>query len=766
MKNFLVLILVSFSILNVNAQTALDSADLFFNTKQYARAVEMYNKAASQNPTKSSLINLGKSYTELRMFDKALYAYSMALDIDSFNVAEKKLFLNMLKSNGKYKEARAYILANSNFNQFDLRTIDSIEQWTKSAFRYELKNLPINSNKNDFSLEPLGTDKFIFSSDRNSGEKTNATFEFNNEAYLDLYTVDKADLYKEGAKMTKFKKNSNYHDATTYYDAKNNKLYFTRNFYDEKKQKRTKEEGVSLSRLKIVILDLDSNSKIKNEVDFIHNNPAYNVSHPYIDATGRRLYFVSDMPGGFGGTDIYYSDIDLVGNWGKPVNAGRNINTSSNEMFPFVTSNNDLYFSSEGHTGFGGLDIFQSKIIKKSENAFPVNLGNVINSPYDDFALYAFNDNLDSGFICSNRPNGRGLDDIYQFNKIKVVEEKKPIECKNFTVLAKDIENGQIIANCKVTLNNITTGEKVEGMTDSYGKATFCVSNSNTYSLLAENGDYLTNSFDDLLPAVGSYTALLNKKVLNKAIEIKNIYYEFNKAYIHPDAVPNLNKLATLLNKNPEIKVELSSHTDSRGDDNYNMNLSQQRAESVVKYLINQGIDPMRMIAKGYGESQLVNNCTNGVPCPETMHVNNRRTEFKIVDINNNVTTSKADKSLASAISKTPITITAPVVTSTPAAATSSINVAEKYTVTSTSNILNSTFFTIQVGAFSRPSSSLDEQNSDLKINYLPNNDKYVATIGSFMSQSEAMAYHETIRYRFPNSFIVKFVNGSRVLLK
>lgn len=759
MKFLFIIILTLFFILNLNAQTALDSAELFFNTKQYAKAVDMYNKTVSIQPTKQSFVNLAKSYTGLRMFDKALYAYSLALDYDTFTGMEKKLFLNILKNNGKYKEARAYIIANSYFNQFELRIIDSIEKWNKKFTEFELKNLSINSEKNDFSLQPLGNDKFIFTSDRITNENQKVSFEFNDEAYLDLYTLKKSDFNIDKSKVERFKKNSNYHDATSFYDSKNNKLYFTRNFYDEKKNKQS---NVAISKLKIVILELDSNYKIKNEVDFIHNDPTFNISHPCLDKTGKRLFFVSDMPGGYGGTDIYYSDLDYSGNWSKPINIGQNINTLQNEMFPFIV-NNEIYFSSEGHIGFGGLDIFKSYMVKKGENSVPINMGNIINSPFDDFSFYTFNDKIDSGFIASNRPGGKGLDDIYMFKKIKELNEIKTKECKEFIVSAKDVDSKEVIANCKIIMNNLTTGEKFEGMTDSYGKVNFCIINSNSYNIVAENGDFLSNSFDDVLPATGTYNVLLNKKILNKAIEIKNIYYEFNKSYIHPDAIPNLNKLSTLLNNNPDIKVELSSHTDSRGDDNYNMDLSQKRAESVVKYLIYQGIDPARMIAKGYGESSLVNNCTNGVPCPEIMHIRNRRTEFKIVDIENRVIKSKDDNNLANNISKKTI-IVEPVIPTQTLEEKMSENLAEKYL--NKSNIINTTFFSIQVGAFNKPGCAYDNLLEGVTINYILNNDKYLAIIGNFNSQYEAVEYHNAIKPHFPGSFIVKFVNGVREILK
>jgi len=336
------------------------------------------------------------------------------------------------------------------------------------------------------------------------------------------------------------------------------------------------------------------------------------------------------MPGGFGGTDIWMCKSE-GGSWGKPVNLGPEVNTRENESFPTILDNGTLYFSSEGHAGYGALDIFKTEKVNNSWTT-PVNLKQPINSSYDDFAI-AFAPGSKIGFFSSNRSGGVGSDDIYAFRNIE------PALPAFISGLVKDKITMQPVAGATVFVYNSVTGKVKALKTGSDGMYKTIVDKPADYVVKAMMPNFISDCSPFPLAEVkpgatvnAPRDLLLDKLVVNKTFNIENIYYDFDKYNVRADAKPELDKLVQIMKENA-INVELGSHTDSRGSVAYNDKLSQRRAESVVKYIVNAGINASRIEAHAYGEHQLINRCINGVKCTFAEHQANRRTEFKVTSI-------------------------------------------------------------------------------------------------------------------------------------
>jgi peptidoglycan-associated lipoprotein len=369
------------------------------------------------------------------------------------------------------------------------------------------------------------------------------------------------------------------------------------------------------------------NNSWKDSKLFDYSNKEFSVGHPAITEDGLTMYFVSDMNGGQGGKDIWIIKKEN-GVWGVPVNAGPTINTIEDEMFPSVSADTTLYFSSNGLKGFGGLDIFSVKLIKGRISGTPENLNLPINSSADDFSIFYTSSN--TGTFCSNRPGGKGDDDIYSFKLAplklvaigNIVESMKLKPMAGVTVTMKGSDGSELIAttdkngeyqfdNLKPNVTYTVTVSKKGYFGDKKTLATGNVKFSKEYS--KKTGYDL--DFGML-------------KLTKEEVEIPNIYYEFNKAEINPYSKKSLDQLAVMLKETPHVRLILGAHTDEKGSDEYNMKLSERRAKAVVDYLVSAGIESKRLEARGYGESQpLVKNAGT-----DEDHAKNRRTTFKVTD--------------------------------------------------------------------------------------------------------------------------------------
>ncbi|MFZ5970115.1 MAG: OmpA family protein [Bacteroidota bacterium] len=375
------------------------------------------------------------------------------------------------------------------------------------------------------------------------------------------------------------------------------------------------------------------------------NQPDSWESTPAFSPDGRTLYFSSNRKGGFGGLDIYSAQMDSRGRFGRVRNLGADINTAGDELFPYMAENGKLYFASDGHPGYGMLDLF---VVNRTNGKTVVeNLGQPINSTSDDFGIFLFRP--DRGFFTSNREGGKGDDDIYTF-----VNEDPNLRVVNYylqgiTYTTKPDSTLQVLPETRVSLLDQEGNVMNDFETGNDGKFLFRVYENENYTLIGESDGYLVKrqpysmkgksvpleSLKELVTNITLDTILvLDRLEKNKVFVLNNIYFDLDKYDIKPEAARELDKLVELLNDNPEIKIEMSSHTDSIASREYNLTLSQRRAESTVNYLVKKGIDPLRLVAKGYGEDRPIARNTNpdGTDNPEGRQ-RNRRTEFKILEI-------------------------------------------------------------------------------------------------------------------------------------
>ncbi len=373
----------------------------------------------------------------------------------------------------------------------------------------------------------------------------------------------------------------------------------------------------------------------------VNGEPEYWNSTPAFSADGDTLYFASNRPGGLGGIDLYRSTRLANGDFGNVVNVGAPINTPGNELFPRPLPNGDFYFSSDGHPGYGKLDLFLAQ--KENGGIRVKNLGANINSIGDDFGIF-FTDYPKEGYLTSNRPGGKGDDDIYYFKDM--TPPPKVVNVLLNVVTKERLENGQeqVLPQTRVVLYD-ANNQTIDGNFSSQsGRLRFPLEPDKTYTMIASKTGYFSQSvpystigktpapeelIQDVTNVTLDTTIVLEQLVLERAIVLENIYYDLDKAEIRPDAAQELDKLVKILKDNPGIRIELSSHTDARASDAYNQDLSQRRAESAVEYIVSQGIDASRLEARGYGEQQLlIENAQT-----EEEHQVNRRTEFKVIEI-------------------------------------------------------------------------------------------------------------------------------------
>lgn len=501
--------------------------------------------------------------------------------------------------------------------------------------KYSIQNLSINNHYSNFGTTFFGEDKVVYASPTKKTFIVRNVWKGNNQPFLDLYV---GDIAKDGQLINekKFsnKLNTRYHEADVAFTKDKKTVYFSRNNYlNNKLTKDSTNTGlIQLYRAKI---------DLKGEwinVEAMHfNNDEYQTGHPTLSADEKTLYFISDMPGGFGKTDVYKAKINDDGSIGNPINLGAIINTPEKEMFVSISGNNELYFSSDGREdSLGELDIYVSKITENNITE-PQNLGAPINSIKDDFS-FIINYETRRGYFSSNRLGGKGDDDIYTF------VQNIPIEFECNQIVKGDVtdkNSGELLPGALVVLYNDLNNELNRAIVGDDARFNFEVDCNKSYKIVCSKDKYSTDieefySTEEVALEL-PLSISLEEFVLEGGkciIKINPIYFDFDKSFIRPDAEIELNKVVEVMNKFPELIIEGGSHTDSRGTYKYNESLSTRRAKSTVKYIIEKGINPNRINAKGYGESQLVNGCGDGVKCTDEAHQMNRRTEFVIVNYN------------------------------------------------------------------------------------------------------------------------------------
>ncbi|MDO3628170.1 OmpA family protein [Mucilaginibacter sp. BT774] len=629
------------------AQYVIKQADTQYELFDYVKAIDLYEQAYRQKQTLHAAERLASCYYLVQNYKEAESWYAIASAMQGSDPSDLLNYARALQNNSKYLEAKdaynKYAAMNNNVTQAQrntwLSSCDSAMIWMKSPEHVNIDNQKtLNSQQSDWGAIAYN-DGVVFASDRPSSpsERQKGTKPFlkfdgghkpdkkvygwTGNGYLRLYYQKENPGDVQAFPVTI---GSNYHNGPASFTANGDEMYFTLTRIPKKLEY---EKGrIATINVEIYSCKKDSAGNWSAPVAFRYNNlNSYSVGDPYISHDGNILLFVSNMPGGMGGTDIYYCRRDSAGQWGKPANI-ESINTPGNERTPSFGDDNSFYFSSDGRVGMGGLDIYKSKWINGKVTP-PVDLHYPFNSPQDDFAYLATTPT--SGYFSSNRPDGMGSDDIYKYTVQKTI-----IFALEGTAYDKDTKEPLSKAVISLTSAN---GSTVKAQTDVDGRYRFSLDTNSNYNLLGEKTGY-RNDGNSTVTTVGlAHSTTIRKdryfeKIkLNVEIVLKDIYYDFDKANIRPDAARELDKLVKIMQDNPTIWIELGSHTDSRGGDAYNQWLSQRRANSAVQYIIDRGINKNRITAKGYGESRLVNGCSNGVPCSPVEHQANRRTEFHIV---------------------------------------------------------------------------------------------------------------------------------------
>lgn len=620
-----------------------------FRLGKYQNTIDIFKEALEKNPDDGRAnYFVAESYRLSNRLKLAEPYYAKAGGRGINQDSVKFFYAESMEVNGKYDEARdvwrklseeAESEAVRERAQDKLAALNYLDKLNEKESYYRVKNLElINTPAAEYSPVYLN-DELYFTSSRGNGKIYEAT----GTPFTDIYKVASRGAIVDLATVARLPEginNENINDGCVTFSPDGKIMVFAKG--NTGKRKGSSDVDLYMSRFR--------NDKWSEPIPLNINDPEAWDSSPAFSQDGRTLYFASNRKGrgrrnvGYGGTDLYSAQMDSRGRFSRIKNLGPEINTPGNELFPYVADDAKLYFASDGHPGYGGLDLF---VVKRANGKTVVeNLGQPVNSTGDDFGIFLFK--ADRGFFTSNREGGKGDDDIYTF-----VNQDPNLKVVNYFLqgitYTPDSTGLEVLPNTKVSLLDGSGEFMQDYVTGNDGKFLFRVYENENYELVAETDGYLVkrqpyttrgkrvdpNTLKDLVTNITLDTTIVLEKIaLNKVFVLENIYYELDKADIRPDAARELDKLVQILMDNPEIKIELSSHTDSIATVEYNMDLSQRRAESAVNYLIQHGIAPDRLVAKGYGELRPIARNTNpdGTDNPEG-RARNRRTEFKILEI-------------------------------------------------------------------------------------------------------------------------------------
>jgi outer membrane protein OmpA-like peptidoglycan-associated protein len=642
MKNFAILYITIISVFSLNSysqQGKIASGDKKYDNYAYIDAIKTYERVAEKGYKSVDMFKkLGNSFYFNSEFEKAARWYGELFAMNTEVEPEYYYrYAQSLKSTGDTVKANQMLDLFNQKSKKDTRAKlyqndkDYLEQIKENSGRYKIEDAGVNSKYSDYGTA-FYLNKIVFASARDTGNFNQRIHKWTGEHFTNLYQSDlDADFNPNAPKKFKSKINSKFHEATPVFTKDGKTVYFTRNNYIDGKKGKD-ENKITLIKIYKATLVNDNWDNIM-EVPFNSNN--YSTAHPALSPDEKTLYFASDMPGTFGQSDIYKVTINNNGGFGPPENLGPEINTEGKETFPFVTDENEIYFSSDGRPGLGGLDVFVAKIATDGSISNIQNVGSDINSPQDDFA-YIIDTKSRRGFFTSNKQGGQGSDDIYKF-----LETRRLACVQELYGTITDLATGEVLPNAKLTLYDNNFNIVKTGYSDQNGNYTFPVECGLTYNLRAEKEKYTTKEQNVVILKENGRTQLsiaLEKSEcvvtigddLGKCFGIKMIYFDLDKSNIRQEAALDLEKILDVLNQYPTMKLDIRSHTDSRATHKYNEALSDRRAKSTIKWLVQNGVAPNRLTGKGYGETQLVNGCSDGVKCTEEQHQMNRRSEFII----------------------------------------------------------------------------------------------------------------------------------------
>ncbi|MCR5860669.1 OmpA family protein [Flavobacterium sp. J372] len=621
MKNIYISLGMLLSVMAVSAQNKdTEQADKLYERLEYVEAADAYLKLAEKSEDPYVYRRLADSYYNVFNSKEAVKWYPKAI-AGNADAELNYNYAQMLKAEGRYDEA------NKQMQQFaakapnDQRAIifkrdpDYLPKLRNQEKLFDEKLMDINDPKySSFGGVLTNDNTLYFTSARNTARKT---YGWNEQPYLDIYTATYNANGTFSAPTPVAEVNSKWHDGPVAVTADGNTMYFSSESFKEKKFERDRENNLKKGQV-YLYRSVKENGKWGKPVALPFNDKRYSTGNPSISADGKTLYFVSDREGSIGGADIWKVAVMEGNTYGEPQNLGTKVNTEGAENFPFIADDGKLYFTSDGRKGFGAMDIF---VIDLAKGGDAMNVGMPVNSPKDDFA-FSINQKKGLGFFASNRS---GVDQLYTATPVCGVEA---------IVMVRDAKTGAPLASAKVAILDEKNNVIETRTTGADGKVTYAIDCDRAYTVQASVEGYENNTFPIAKTKGGTVNidASLNeiaKIVTETEVVLNDVYFEFDKSNITKEGAFELDKLVEALKANPNMVIMVKGHTDSRGSDQYNMNLSNRRAKSAVQYVISRGINKARISGQGYGESQPKVPC--GDNCTEEQHAQNRRSEFLIV---------------------------------------------------------------------------------------------------------------------------------------
>lgn len=644
LNKYIILVCVfAFGASSYAQKVTLNKANRDYDKFSYVKTTDVLRKVADKGFESVDLFQkLGNAYYFNNNMEEAIQWYGKLMAMDKIIDSEYYYrYAQALKYMEKYKESDRWMerFAENRSDEFRSKVFKSKRDYLESieglSESFAVVNMDLNTALSDFGANQY-KNKLIFASSRESGRLYN----WNEQPYLELYSATKQN---DGsyADVINFDENINtkFHESSASFLPTDDVVYFTRNNYFRKKLRR---DGDGVNRLQLYRARLQNDGSWA-EIEPIHfNSKNHSVAHPAVNIYGTKIYFASDMDGTLGNSDLYVADIKDDGTLGEPRHLGSAVNTEGQETFPYVNSKGDLYYSSNGLTGLGGLDIYMVRDFEKKfeahEQLIVENVGRPINSSKDDFAYYE-NLGTKEGFFTSNRDGGKGDDDIYIFEIPECLQD--------FEGVVYNEKTKEILPGATVRLFD-QTGEEVDQMiVGNDAKYSFKdLACEKEYLIRVEKDKFSTSEERIATTSNRKETLLLDMEVvqdevavtegtnLREALNLNPIYFDLDKSKIRSDAEIELQKVISVLNQFPDMRIEVKSHTDSRATSAYNDALSRRRNRATIKYIVTVGgINPERLTGKGYGERELVNRCADGVPCSEKEHQLNRRSDFIIKNL-------------------------------------------------------------------------------------------------------------------------------------
>ncbi|MEM6523401.1 MAG: OmpA family protein [Bacteroidota bacterium] len=639
----------------------LSTADRKFDHFHFMEASAHYKHALKIKMSPKVQLKLADTYRLMNKPMDAEFWYQQAINGKAYMADEDSInYAQMLLANGNYDQA-LLIFTNLEGKEewiaMKAQALRRIEELYSNQYTYDVEWATFNSSQKDFSpVRRKG--EIVFVSGR---AKSRQKHKWDHSNFLELFTVEEGMVKAFHPNI-----NTGYHEGPSTFFDNGNKMYFSRNNFHKDRMGLSKD---GVNKLKIYYSESKNDGDWSQPTEFKYNSAEYSTAHPSITSDGRALYFASDMPGGYGGVDIYkveYKD----GRWDSPINLGPNVNTPRDEMFPYIRKNGVLYFSSNGRYGLGGLDIFKYML---AEDKAAENMGYPVNTHSDDFGI-SFDNDTNKAYFSSNRAGGMGEDDIYSVFvydyaiNVKLVDAltREPIQSSGRIDVLKTMrthldDNGVSVPRSSYSFGvEAGTSFFITGSAEGYYQGNLIIQVENelvsdkkqreyeipltpmngikeTEIIVIINNDEPSQLFykkdteftlyDGTLAELREYLQRQSMEVV-KEVYLTNILYDFDQYDIRPDASRNLNRIADYLLEDKELNIILESHTDERGSNQYNKLLAKRRVEAARNYLRGSGISSERIFISSYGEEQTLNDCIRG--CDELQHQQNRRTEIRI----------------------------------------------------------------------------------------------------------------------------------------